>query len=61
MAKLTKRTVEAAATQSAEYGLWDGDIAAFGVWVTPAGRKSYLVQYRVGTRSRKLTLGPMAC
>jgi hypothetical protein len=57
MAKLTKRTVEAAVLRSAEYVLWDGDIAGFGVRVTPAGRKSYLVQYRVGTRSRKLTLG----
>src|ERR1043166_3123145 len=57
MAKLTKRTVDAAAPRSAEYVLWDGDIAGFGVRVTPAGRKSYLVQYRVGTRSRKLTLG----
>jgi integrase len=57
MAKLTKRTIDAAAPRSAEYVLWDGDIAGFGVRVTPAGRKSYLVQYRVGTRSRKLTLG----
>jgi hypothetical protein len=24
----------------------------------PCGRKGYLVQYRVGTRSRKLALGP---
>jgi hypothetical protein len=57
MAKLTKRTVEAALPRTAEYVLWDGDIAGFGVRVTPGGRKSYLVQYRVGTRSRKLTLG----
>ena len=57
MVKLTKRTVEAAEVRDGEYVLWDGDIPGFGVRVMPSGRKAYLVQYRVGTRSRKLTLG----
>ena len=57
MAKLTKRMVEAAEVRDREYVLWDGDIPGFGVRVMPSGRKAYLVQYRVGTRSRKLTLG----
>ena len=57
MARLTKRTVEAAEVRDGEYVLWDGDIPGFGVRVMPSGRKAYLVQYRVGTRSRKLTLG----
>jgi integrase len=56
--RLSKRMVEAADVRPAEYVLWDGDIPGFGVRVMPSGRKGYLIQYRVGTRSRKLALGP---
>jgi integrase len=55
--KLSKRLVEAAPIQGSEYMIWDGDIAGFGIRILPSGRRSYLVQYRVGTRSRRLTLG----
>ena len=57
MAKLSKRLVEAAEVRASEYMIWDGEIAGFGLRVLPSGRRSYLVQYRVGTRSRRLTLG----
>lgn len=57
MAKLSKRLVEAAEVRSSEYMMWDGDMAGFGVRIMPSGRRSYFVQYRVGTRSRRLTLG----
>lgn len=57
MAKLSKRLVEAAEVRSSEYMMWDGDIAGFGVRIMPSGRRSYFVQYRAGTRSRRLTLG----
>jgi hypothetical protein len=56
--RLSKRMVEAAEVRPSEYVLWGGDIPGFGVRVMPSGRKGYLVQYRVGTRSRKLALGP---
>jgi integrase len=56
--RLSKRVVEAAEVRPFEYVIWDGDIPGFGVRVMPTGRKGYLVQYRVGTRSRKLALGP---
>ncbi|WP_443026572.1 Arm DNA-binding domain-containing protein [Sphingomonas sp. IC-56] len=49
--------VESAEVRAQEYMIWDGDIAGFGVRLLPSGRRSYLVQYRVGTRSRRLTLG----
>ncbi|RYE73961.1 MAG: DUF4102 domain-containing protein, partial [Oxalobacteraceae bacterium] len=58
MAKLTKRLVEAAEVKAAEYVLWDGDIPGFGVRIMPSGRRTYFIQYRVGTRSRKLAIGP---
>ena len=58
MARLTKRTVEAAGVRAAEYMLWDGDLPGFGIRIMPSGRRSYLVQYRSGRRSRRVTLGP---
>jgi len=58
VARLTKRAVEAAEVQSAEYMLWDGELPGFGVRIMPSGRRSYLVQYRTGRRSRRITLGP---
>ena len=57
MPKLSKRAVEAAEVRPAEYMLWDGEMPGFGVRVMPSGRRSYLVQYRVGTRTRRYTLG----
>ena len=57
MPRLSKRLVEAADVRPAEYMLWDGDMPGFGVRILPSGRRSYLVQYRVGTRSRRLSLG----
>jgi len=57
MPKLSKRAVESAEIKAAEYMLWDGDTPGFGVRVMPSGRRSYLVQYRVGTRTRRLSLG----
>jgi hypothetical protein len=57
VAKLSKRLVESAEIRTTEYMLWDGDTAGFGIRVMPSGRRSYLIQYRVGTRSRRLTLG----
>ena len=48
MTKLTKRTVDAAKPDVKRYVLWDSEIAGFGLRVSPAGRKSYVLKYRVG-------------
>jgi integrase len=40
--------------------LWDDDLRGFGVKVTPAGAKSYMLQYRMGGReskTRRYTIG----
>ena len=58
MPKLTKRIVDAAEAQAAEYFVWDNDIPGFGLRVLPSGRKGYVVQYRAGRRSRRISLGP---
>lgn len=55
--RLSKRLVESADVRSVEYMLWDSDLAGFGIRVMPSGCRSYLIQYRVGTRSRRLSLG----
>lgn len=58
MAKITKRTVETAAPRDKEYYIWDEDIPGLGLRVLPSGRRQYIVQYRAGRRSRRMSLGP---
>lgn len=58
MPKLTKRTVDAAESRGTEYFLWDDEIPGFGLRVLPSGRKGYIVQFRAGRRSRRMSLGP---
>ncbi|UPH72718.1 integrase family protein [Abyssibius alkaniclasticus] len=56
MFKLTKRNVEALESRANEYFVWDSEVAGFGVRVFPSGRKTYLVQYRVGRRTKRITI-----
>jgi integrase len=58
MPKLTKRVVDAAEIKEREYFLWDEDLPGFGLRVLPSGRKRYIIQYRAGRRSRRISLGP---
>ena len=48
MPKLTKRIVEAAEPREQDYIIFDGDLPGFAVRILPSGRRSYMVQYRVG-------------
>jgi integrase len=57
MFKLTKRTVESLVIEDKDYLTWDGELRGFGVRVYPSGKKTYLVQYRVGKRTRRYTIG----
>jgi len=59
MARLTRRTVDAAKTDPArDVFLWDEDLPGFGLRTSKAGVKAYVVQYRnAGGRSRRLTIG----
>jgi integrase len=60
MAKLTKRTIDAATyngTGNARCMLWDDDVPGFGVRIFPGGKRSFVLSYRVNGRKRLLTLG----
>ena len=59
MAKLSKRTVDAARVPTTgRVYLWDDKLSGFGLVVQPTGSKSYVYQYRTpeGT-TRRLTIG----
>jgi integrase len=51
--KITKRTVESLSPRTADYFVWDDEMACFGVRVMRSGIKSYVVQYRTGGRTRR--------
>lgn len=58
--KVTKRTVDALRAGLKDAFLWDDDLTGFGLKITPAGRRVYLLQYRLGGRgsaTRRMTLG----
>jgi len=57
MAKLTKRIVDAAEAQDKDYVIWDDELPGFGLRVFTSGKRSYLIQYRSGGRSRRYTIG----
>jgi integrase len=57
---ISKRSVDATKTEGRDCYLWDDELSGFGLKVTPAGRKVYLVQYRLGGRKgrvRRVTIG----
>lgn len=57
MPKITKRFVEAAEPRDKDYIICDDDLAGFAVRILPSGRRSYIAQYRIGNRYRRMSLG----
>ena len=60
MTRITKRTVDATKPTNKTSYLWDSDLSGFGLKILPTGRKTYIVQYRIGGRggrTRRFTLG----
>jgi integrase len=57
MAKITKRSVDAATPGEQEYFIWDEELKGFGLRVYPSGRKVYLAQFRAGGRVRRVNIG----
>ena len=60
ISNITKRAVDAAKARKADNYLWDKELHGFGLKVTPASSKVYLVQYQLGGRkgrTRRVTIG----
>jgi len=60
MARLTKRAVDAAKVTGKDYFLWDDEMPGFGLRILASGRKSYVVQYKIGGRggeTRRKSIG----
>jgi integrase len=64
LTKITQRVVNAAQRGGTDQFLWDGDwdgaVKGFGLKITPAGRKVYVLQYRMGgrgTKAKRYTIG----
>lgn len=58
--KITKRSVDALQAGARDSFLWDDEVSGFGVKVTPAGRRVYVLQYRLGGRGapvKRFTIG----
>lgn len=54
--RLTEAFIRDAAPQSNTRIYWDHAVRGLGVRITPAGSKSYVLQYRVSARSRRSTV-----
>jgi integrase len=59
MPRITKRSVDAALPNPAggDTFFWDSDVKGFGLRMKPSGVKSYVLKYRIGRRTRRLTIG----
>jgi integrase len=57
VAKLTKRTADAAAPEAERYILWDSALKGFGLRIEPSGTKTFLVRYRAAGRKRFVAVG----
>ena len=55
--RLTERAVARIAAGDRDVFIWDDALPGFGVRVKPSGAKSYIIQYRRGAVSRRMTIG----
>src|SRR4051812_32532469 len=57
---ITKRSVDAMKASATDQFLWSTDKPGFGVKITPAGKRVYILQYRMGGRgspTKRYTIG----
>ena len=56
-AKITKRAVDAAKPAKRDWFIWDTEVRGFGLKVTPAGNRVYVLQYRFNRWLHRYTIG----
>lgn len=56
--KLSRKVVEAAVSADRDAFLWDSEVVGFGMKVSKAGGRTYILQYRFGGRARRYSIGP---
>jgi integrase len=56
-AKITKRTVDAVTPAKRDTFIWDTELKGFGLKVTPANNRVYILQYRMSGPTRRYTIG----
>ena len=49
--RISKRIVEAEKPTAKDRFIFDSEVKGFGIKITPAGRKVYILQYRTGGRN----------
>jgi integrase len=59
MPKITKRAVDASLPNptGGDHFVWDTEVRGFGLRVKASGVKSYVLKYRIGSRTRRVTIG----
>lgn len=57
MAKLSKRTIDALPKVEKNTFYWDDELKNFALRLSPTGRKTFLVQYRLKGRTRRVKIG----
>lgn len=55
--ELTKDTIEKAAPKKTDFVIWDTEMRGLCLRISPTGNKTFIYQYRIGTRSRKYKIG----
>jgi integrase len=58
--KFTQRSIDALSPAESDTVFWDDELPGFGVRVKSTGAKAYIIQYRIGRRSRRMTVGGCA-
>ena len=56
--RIAKGTVDRIVADGRDRIYWDGDLEGFGLRVRPSGHKAYVVRFRAGGRTHRVTLGP---
>jgi integrase len=56
--KIVAKTVAEAVRSDKEYFIWDAEIRGLGLRVPPTGEATFVYQYRIGRRARRMKIGP---